>query len=188
MDEATLFRLGGYSALAAVPALLLAGVFLALFFGGFGDRYGPLNDIFSALVLLLSVAPALAVAGLLSEQTGGWFGVLTGLAVLGMLIGAVGQMALVLGGISLPTSFVTGGIGIMPVLLWFGATAFIVLRGGQLPAIIGWLLVASLGLALLLTLASMWRLGIATWALSVALLVALCGWYGALGLELLQRA
>src|SRR3989304_1811904 len=99
VDEATLFRLGGYSALAGVPALLLAGGFPALFFGGFGDRSGPLNDIFSALVLLLSVAPALAVAGLLSEQTGGWFGVLTGLAVLWVLIGAVGQMARALGGL-----------------------------------------------------------------------------------------
>src|SRR3990170_3512253 len=101
MEPPVLFRFAGYSALLAIPALLLAGVFLALFFGGFGDRYGPLNDIFSTLMLLLSVAPALAVAGLLSEQTGGWFGVLTGLAVVGMLIGAVGQMALVLGGISL---------------------------------------------------------------------------------------
>jgi len=188
LDEATLFRLGGYSALAAVPALALAGIFLALFFGGFGDRYGPLNDLFSALVLLLTIAPALAVSALLREHAGGWFGILTWLAIIGMLIGAVGQMALVLGGISLQTSFVTGGIGIMPVLLWFGTTAFIVLRGGQLPAIIGWLLVAALGLALLLTLASMRRLGIATWALSVGLLMALCGWYGALGLELLRRA
>ena len=188
LEEGTLIRLGGYSALAAIPALVLSGVFLALFFGGFGDFYGPLNDIFSALTLLLTIFPAIAVYAIYREQVGQWFAIITWLAVGGMLVAPIGQLLLVVRVIQLETSFVTGGMGITPVLIWLGALAYLALRHGQVPAVIGWLLVAGLALALLLTLASAARLSVGVWVFSVGLLVTLSAWYGMLGLELLRRA
>jgi hypothetical protein len=188
LEEADLFRFGGYSALAAIPAIILSGVFLALFFGGFGDFYGPLNDVFAALFLLLTILPAIAVYAIYRDQVGAWFGILTWLAVGGMLVAAIGQLILVVRIIDLQTSFVTGGVGITPVLVWLGALAYLVLRQGQLPTAIGWLLVGALAFALLLTLSSAARIGVGVWVFSLALLVAFCGWYWILGSELLRQA
>ena len=187
MENALLFRLAGASALFAIPALLLAGLFLALFFGGRGEAYGSLNDIFSALTLLLLILPAIAVYIGTHAAAGSWLAVVTWLAVAGMVMGAAGQVLLVLGVINLQASFVTGGIGIVPVLAWAISVAVLSLGLRQLSSPLGWLTIAVLVLALLLTLASSlhWE-GVRPWLLVGGLITALVAWLGTLGRDLLR--
>ena len=188
MEHALLFRLAGASALLAIPALLLAGLFLALFFGGRGEFYGPLNDIFSALSLLLLILPAIAINVSVYQAAGSWIAVVTWLAVGGMVIGAAGQILLVVGVINLQTSFVTGGIGILPVLAWAIGIAVLSLGFRQLSASLGWLTIAALLLALLLTIASSLHLKSPTWLLTGGLTIALVAWLASLGRALLRLA
>jgi len=183
-----LIRLAAYSAFLAVPTLLLAALFLALFFRGMGERYEPLNDVFSAFGLLLLVLPAFAVYTLTKEHVGAWLGIITWAAIAGMVLAAAGQVLLVLGVINLQTSFVTGGIGIVPAILWLGALALLVLRYHQLGPVVGWLALAVIVLSVLLTLVSSARLAALTWAVSVALIVALVAWLISLGSDLLRQA
>ncbi len=188
MEHALLFRLAGASAWLTIPALLLAGLFLALFFGGRGAFYGPLNDIFSALSLLLLILPAIAIYVSAHEAAGSWLAVVTWLAVAGMVIGAAGQILLVVGVINLQTSFITGGIGIVPVLAWAVAIAVLSLGFRQLSASLGWLMIAVLLLALLLTIASSLHLKFPTWLLAGGLIIVLVAWLGSLGKALLRLA
>ena len=123
-----LMRAGGLSALLAVLALLLSAIFLALFFGGRGERFGSLNDLFSAIGLLLLAAPAAAVYVVARDATGGWLLIVTIAAIVGMALGAIGQFLLVLRVIDLRASFVTGGIGVVPVLAWIGITTWLASR------------------------------------------------------------
>jgi len=188
MDNALLFRLGGASALFAIPTLLLAGLFLVLFFGGRGEPYGSLNDIFSALSLLLLILPAIAIYVNTQAAAGAWFAVVTWLAVAGMVVGAAGQVLLVAGVINLETSFVTGGIGILPVLAWAISVAVLSLGLRQLSASLGWLTIAVLLLAILLTLVSSLHLKPAIWISAGGLTTALVVWLGTLGRDLLRLA
>ncbi|MSQ33033.1 MAG: hypothetical protein EXR60_01220 [Dehalococcoidia bacterium] len=188
MGNASLFRLAAASAWLAIPALLLAGLFLALFFGGRGEPYGPLNDIFTALSLLLLILPAIAVYLSSQAAAGSWLTVVTWLAVAGMVIGAAGQVLLVIGVINLQTSFVTGSIGILPVLAWAISIAVLSLGLRQLSASLGWLMVAVLLLALFLTLASSLHWKLATWLFAGGLITALVAWLGSLGRDLIRLA
>src|SRR5437660_352283 len=104
-----LYPIAGVSALLAIPALLLSGLFLALFFGGRGAQFGPLNDFFVAINLFLLVPPALAIRTAVGGQAGAWFTIVTWLAIAGMVLAGVGQLLLIAGVISLQASFVTGG-------------------------------------------------------------------------------
>ena len=185
MTAEPLMWLAGASALLAVPVLVLSGVFLALFFGGRGERFGRLNDLLTAIGLLLLVAPAAAVYLISRDTTGEWLLVLTIAAVAGMALAAAGQILLVLRVIDLRTSFVTGGIGVVPVLAWVGATVWLALSGHVLPEAIGWLGAATLASAALLTVASVVRLDTAVWPLSVVLMAAIGGWLITLGRALL---
>jgi hypothetical protein len=135
--------LAGLSAFLAIPALLLALTYGLLFFLGRGQRYGPLNDIASAAVLLLLILPAIALKDLVGADPA-WFGIVTWVAVAGMVVAAVGQVALVLGAISLNTSFVTGGVGFLPVVVWFAAFTFLSLRDGTPPPEVGWSMLVGL--------------------------------------------
>lgn len=188
MTADRLMWLAGASALLAVPVLVLAGIFLALFFGGRGERFGALNDLFTAIGLLLLVAPATAVYLIARDSTGDWFLVLTIAAVAGMALAAGGQILLTLRVIDLQTSFVTGGIGVVPVLAWVGATVWLALSGHLLPEAVGGLGAATLASAALLTVASVVRLDAAVWPLSVVLMAALGGWLITLGLALIEAS
>ncbi|MSQ41172.1 MAG: hypothetical protein EXR55_05900 [Dehalococcoidia bacterium] len=170
----------------AIPVLLLAGLFLALFFGGRGAHYGPLNDIFSALSLLLLILPAIAIYVSAQAAAGPWLAVVTWLAVAGMIIGAAGQVLLVIGVINLQTSFVTGGIGILPVLAWVVSIAVLSLGLKQFSAPLGWFTIAVLLLAVLLTVASSLHWKSADWPLGGGLIIALVAWLGTLGRDLLR--
>jgi hypothetical protein len=168
-------RVAGFSAAAAIPALFLAAVALALFFGGAGERWGPVNDVLVALTLLLLILPVVALPVVLDNPEG-WFVALSYVAVAGLVVAAIGQLLLVAGVIGLNTSFVTGGVGILPLLAWWAGVAYLALGAGMLPSHIGWWLVGTLGLGLLTFLATFGARRPVTWAFGAGLVTALIGW------------
>jgi len=175
----------GLSAFLAIPALLLALVFGALFFLGRGRHYGPLNDIASAALLLLLIPPAIAINDLIGSDPA-WFAAVTWIAIAGMVIAAVGQVLLVLGAISLNTSFITGGIGFLPVVAWLMALTYLSLGNGTPSAGMGWSMLVGLiliaALVVLFRLPLTMRIGMATGA-SAAIAVS----FFFLGLELVSE-
>jgi hypothetical protein len=184
---ADLDRAAGYSAVAATLSLLLAGVTIALFFGGAGEQYGPMNDAFTALTLLLLILPVLAIRTLVGDA-GPLFHAVTVLAVIGLLVGAVGQILLVAGIIDLNTSFVTGGVGIAPVLAWAVGLALVALRSEALPDQLGWTTAAMLALVVLSTVTASVTSGPPVALVSGALFVSLELWLVALAWTLFSRA
>lgn len=179
-------RLAAGSALLAAPAVVLSGVFVALFFGGAGDLFGSLNDFFVALALALLVLPAIALAHVVGAAGGRWFRALTWATVAGLAVAAVGQLLLIARVISLEASFMTGSLGILPVVVWGGAQAYLGIRHGAPLRPAGWAVAAVLVLSVLLTLA--WSAGIdaGVWPLAVMLLAALCGYCWFLSRALVQ--
>jgi hypothetical protein len=161
--------------------VVLAGATLALFFGGRGDRFGALNDLFSAIALLLLIPSAVAVYERLHANAG-WLLPITVATLAGLLLAAVGQLLLVARVIDLSTSFMTGGLGILPVLGWVIALVWLSLGVHLLPDAVGWLGVALLGSAALTGMFSVIKIRSAMWACSVLLLASLLGWLVALGL------
>jgi hypothetical protein len=153
MTGSVMFRRAGVSAYLAILALALPGIFLALFFGGAGELFGPLNDMFVALAMALLVLPAWALLEV--EGLGGrrWFRVLTWLTIAGLILATVGQLLLVAGLITLEMSFVTGGLGILPVLAWVVAQGYLGPRTGIPSRAVG-ATAATIVLAVLLTVAS----------------------------------
>ena len=180
-------QMAGVSALLAIPALILSGVFLVLFFGGAGDQYGPLNDFFVAVTMALLVLPAKALLTVVGTAGGQWFRVLTWLNIAGLTVAIAGQLLLIAGIITLAMSFVTGSLGLVPILAWSGAQAYLGLRFGTPSRSIGWTLAAVLTLSLLVTLS--WAIGaeMMVWTLTAALVAALTGYLGLLGRQLLAH-
>jgi hypothetical protein len=175
------FRFAGVSALMAIPALLLSGVFLFLFFGGAGDIFGPLNDAFAALTLTLFVAPLMALSRLSAGGGRRWFRLVTTAAVAGLALAITGQVLLVARVISLEVSFVTGSLGILPLFAWGVSQACVGIRFGVPSRATGWALAAALTCSVLLTAA--WAIGLdaAVRALSAALLASLVAFLAVLG-------
>jgi len=188
MTATVMFRRASVSAYLAIPALVLSGIFLALFFGGVGELFGPLNDVFVAIALALLVLPAWALLGIEGLGARNSFRVLTWLAIGGLLLATVGQLLLVAGVIPLEASFVTGGLGILPVLAWVIAQGYLGLRLGLPSKPVGATATASIVLAALLALASGVAFDPATLLLSVALLGALAAYLASLGRVLSDRA
>lgn len=172
--------LASWSALAAIAALVLSAIALALFFGGAGDAWGPVNDVLVALTLLLLLLPLVAAWRLAPDDIGPWFGLLTLLAVVGALEAAVGQVLLVVGVIGLETSFVTGGVGVVPLVAWAVGFAYLVFTRDVVGVEVGWLLVAVLVAASLLTASYLFLAVPVTAAVGVVTVVLLSGWLLAL--------
>ena len=128
--DAQLVAVAPTSAYLAVITLVLSGVALTLFFGGVHYVFGPINDVLVAATLLLLIPVALAVRRVTTGPVGTWFTVITWLAIAGMVEAAAGQLLLVVRVIDLRTSFITGGIGILPVLAWIGAVSYLALSRG----------------------------------------------------------
>ncbi len=181
-------RAAGYSAYAAIATLIVAAVTIALFFGGAGQFWGPVNDVFVSLTTLLLILPVLGILLLAGDQAGWWFSILSWLAIAGLLLVAVGQLLLVVGAISLNTSFLTGGIGITPFLLWALATVWTAWTFGVPSMMVGFLLAGVLVMSALTTAVSLALPGLATGIVGAALTLALCAWMAALGSDLLGRA
>jgi hypothetical protein len=180
----TIGEVAGYGALAAIGSLLLSAVAIALFFGGAGDFWGPINDLFVSLTLILLIPVIVAVLRLAPDDIGPWFAVVCVAAIAGALLGAIGQVLLVVGVIDLQASFVTGGIGVAPILLWAAALAYLVFTRDMLSVLVGWTLLAILISAAAVTVTSMagsWGL---TTVLSVVMLAAFIAWLALLSSEL----
>jgi hypothetical protein len=187
MDDPTLYRAAGVSAAIAIPLLVISGIALALFFGGQGAFWGPVNDVFIALTTIALLLPIVAVDRLAGDVAP-WLRVVSILTALGCILVAAGQLALVAGIIDLNTSFVTGGIGFLTIVVWLVALVVLAFGLGAIPATIGWLSLAALAGIVLEAVVGMNTTGPALWVASVVLLVGLVGWLGALGAGLLGRA
>src|SRR5262245_14678381 len=127
LDDASLYRIAGISTVVALIAFVISAIALGLFFGGAGEVFGPINDVFIAIALVSLIPAIIAVDRLAGADTGLWLRIISILAVVGAIIGAAGQLLLVVGVIDLDTSYVTGGIGFLPVVIWIIAIAVLAL-------------------------------------------------------------
>ena len=179
-------RSASLSAWLAIPSLLLSALFLVLFFGGKGAGYGSLNDLFVAVVAVLLALPARALVAAVGDAAGRWFDIVSWFAVAGLLLIAVGQLLLIARVISLGGSFTTGGLGILPVLVWLVAQVVVALRTGRPSRALGWAGVAVLATSVLASVAPALRSDAATWATTVLLLVSLVAWLWVLGRDVAE--
>jgi hypothetical protein len=188
IDEQTLLRTAGQSALVAIVGLIVSGITIALFFGGAGEFWGPVNDIAVAVSLVALMLPVVAVNHMAKADAGPWIRIVSAAAIGGMALAAAGQVLLVARAIDLETSFVTGGVGILPVFVWLIGVAILALGQGILPAQVGWLAIGVIALSAGLTVIASVAMGPAVVVVSVALVAVLAGWLGSLGMTLLGRA
>lgn len=172
----TLGELAAASAIAAAVALVLAGVAFALFVGGAGAVWGPINDVLVAITAILLIPAVVVVLRLAPDDLGPWFAVLSAVAIAGLVVIAVGQLALVAGVISLETSFLVGGIGFVPVLAWMISVAWLTLAADMLPSEIGWWLVGALVAIPALALSAAVLPWPITTAVALVLLACLVAW------------
>jgi len=188
MANADLYRLASLSTWLALVALVLSGIALALFFGGAGEFWGPVNDALIVVTAIALLPAVVAVARLAGDRGAPWVAVVSVAAIAGLVLIAVGQTLLIVGRLSLEGSFVTGGIGVIPFLAWILLVAVLGIGFGILPARTGWLAVAVLvsivGVSLIATVTS----GPVWWVLGIGLLVVLSVWLADLALSLGETA
>ena len=180
MATADLYRVAGLASWVALVALVLSGIALALFFGGAGAFWGPVNDALIVVTVLALLPAVIAVARLAGERGGPWVTIVTGAAIAGLVLIALGQSLLIIGRLSLEGSYVTGGVGVVPVIAWIVLVAVLALRAGILPASTGWLAVATLVAIVLVSVVAAVTRGPLLWVGSVALLVAISAWLAGL--------
>jgi hypothetical protein len=144
MATADLNRVASLSGWIAMVALILSAVALALFFGGAGAFWGPINDALVVVTALALVPVVLAVAQLAGDRGAPWVRIVSIAALAGLVLMAVGQALLIVGRLSLDGSYVTGGIGVLPFLAWVVLLAVLAFALGVLPTRTGWLAIAML--------------------------------------------
>jgi hypothetical protein len=188
LPDSDLYPAAGASAVVALIALVISGITLALFFGGAGAFWGPVNDMFIVVTVLALILPMLAVDRLAAEAGIGWVRLVTIGAVLGAILIAVGQTALVLGFLSLQGSFVTGGLGFIPIVVWLVALVVLTFASGVLPSPVGGAAVVVLVLIGVEALVGSATYGPLLWIASIALLAAMVAWLWILSSTLLARA
>lgn len=176
----------GFAAAAAAVTFLLSAVALALFFGGAGRWWGPVNDVFVAVTSMLLIPVIFAVMeGAQDGTIAAVLGSVSWLAIAGAILMAAGQLLLVAGRISLEASFATGGVGVLPLLVWIAVTGVLAMGGViGLPSHVGWLAIAVLTLSGVLALAHVTLPRFATWVLAAVLSVVAVAWLSALGAAL----
>jgi len=180
MATADLYRLAGVSSWIALVALVLSGIALALFFGGAGEFWGPVNDALIVLTAIALIPAVLAVQRLAGDRAAPWVSILTIATIAGLVLIALGQTLLIVGRLSLDGSYVTGGIGVIPVLAWIVLVAALSLGGGVLPTTTGWLAVATLVLIVAMSAIAVVTRGPILWVAGIGLVVALSGWLAGL--------
>jgi hypothetical protein len=179
------FRLAGQCLRWATVTLAAAGVSLALFFGGAGAVFGPINDLTTAATLLLIVPGALATRRLARGRIGGWYSALTLLTVAGIAVAASGLVLLVARVITLDQSFTIGGIGMLPFLAWLGALGYAALRRGVVTPRVGWLSLGTLALSVVATAVSpLMPMNILVFVLGLPLLAIIGLWLWVFGRDL----
>jgi hypothetical protein len=180
MATTDLYRLASMSSWAALVALVLSGIALALFFGGAGEFWGPVNDaliVITAIALLPVVAAVVRMAG---DRGSPWVTLVSGIAVVGLILIAVGQTLLIVGRLSLDGSYVTGGLGVTPVIAWIVLVAILALGLGVLPSLIGWLAVLTLVAIVVFSVTAAITLGPVLWVEAVGLVAVMSLWLGSL--------
>ena len=188
MEGDSFYRMAGWSTWLALVALIISAVALALFFGGAGEFWGPINDALIAVALLALIPAILAVDRLATGQLAPWVRIITVAAILGIALATVGNVLLIVGRLSLEGSYVTGGIGIAPVLAWIALVAVLSLGSGLLPPVVGWLSVASLALVVMGSIVAAATTGVLPWVASIAFVIGISAWLGGLAVELSSRA
>lgn len=169
----------------ATATTVAAAVSIALFFGGAGYVFGPINDVTTAATLVLIAPGVLAIRRLAGARAGSWFSLLTYVTVAGFALAAGGLLALVAGLISLNDSFVTGGIGILPFLAWLAAVAFLAVRRGVLTRRVGWLAAALIGISIAAGAAGpLLPINVLVFALGMPLFAVLVAWLWVTGTDL----
>ena len=187
MDDATLFRSASISAGIAIITLIIAGVAFALFLGGAGAIFGPINDLAVVATVVALILPILAIDRVAAD-TAPWLRWVSIAAIAGCVLIAVGQTLLVVGVLPLDGSFVTGGIGVVPVLAWMVALVVLGLGAGPVPSTIGFAAAVVLLLIVAEVVAAGAGPGPALWLVSIALLGSLVAWLGILVGSFVARA
>jgi hypothetical protein len=188
LESGALYRAAGLSGVVALVALVVAAVTIALFFGGVGQVFGPINDVFVAIMVIALILPILAVDRLAAGQAGLWLRIVSVGAITGAVLIAIGQLLLVIGVIDLETSFVTGGLGVIPVLIWIVALIVLAVPLNILPSSVGWLAGAAIALIVVGSVVTFATTGPIAWAAWIALGVILAVWLADLSASFMGRA
>jgi hypothetical protein len=187
IEDGDFFRAAGLSAVVALIALVIAAITLGLFFGGAGQWWGPVNDVFTAILMFALIVPILATDRMVVPEAGLWFRVVTVAAVAGAVLAGVGQLLLVLGVIDLQTSFITGGLGFLPVLVWIGALVVVAGPMGLLPTSIAWFAAATIALIVVAAVITSISTGPLAWIAWIGVVIALALWMASLATTFLTR-
>jgi hypothetical protein len=182
MSDADLYRLASWSTWVSLVALVISGVALAIFFAGPGEPFGSINDAFIALALVALIPAVLAVDRLAGSHGAPIVRIATVAAIAGIVLAAVGQVLLILRVITLEDSYITGGLGILPVLAWILLVAVLALGPGILPALVGWLAALVLLAIVATSVVATVTLGPVLWVACLALVAALVAWLASLAL------
>ena len=188
MTTADLYRLAGVSSWVALVALVLSGIALALFFGGAGQFWGPVNDALIVVTTIALLPAVIAVARLAGERGAPWVTIVSAAAFAGLILIAVGQTLLIVGALTLEGSYVTGGICVIPFIAWIVMVAVLALNAGVIPTTTGWLAVATLiGIVAFSAIGAVTQ-GPVLWVGGVALLVAIGAWLAGLATTFASNA
>lgn len=188
LSDSQLYPAAGASAVVALIALVISGIALALFFGGAGAFWGPVNDMFVVVTVIALLLPILAVDRIAAQHDVGWMRLVSIAAIVGALVIAVGQTALVLGVLTLDGSYVTGGVGLIGIVVWLVALPVLAFASGVLPPTVGWAAIAVLLLIVVEAIVATLMMGPLVAVASVALVAALSVWLWALSSTLLSRS
>lgn len=190
MNDVASHRRAGIAALLAIPALVLSVVFIVLFFRGAGSAFGPLNDLSVAATAALLILPTRDLVRIVETETGvrrRWFTALSLASIAGLVLIVVGQVLISFALVSLETSFVTGSLGILPVIAWSIGLAAIALRRRVPSTAVGWSILSVLATAAVVTVASTALSDTAATIATLALLGSFCWFLAALASALLRR-
>jgi hypothetical protein len=180
MATADLYRLASTSSWVAAVAFVLSGVAIVLFFAGAGSFWGPVNDALIVVTAIALIPVVLAVSRAGGEHGSPWTGIVTVATIAGLVLMATGQSLLIVGRLSLDGSYVTGGIGLLPLLAWIVLVAVLSLSVGVLPSIVGWLAVLSLAAVVAEGVVAAITMGPLLRIVSVGLVAAVTAFFGSL--------
>ena len=183
-----IFRVAGWSTWVALVALVISAIALALFFSGPGEPFGSINDAFIAIALVALIPAIVAVDRIAGDRGLPWVRIISVAAIAGIVLITIGNVLLITRNLTLEGSYVTGGIGIVPVLAWIVLVAVLSLGTGVLSPAIGWLAVAALATIVIASIVASITTGLLPWVASVALVVAISVWLGGLAVELGSKA
>jgi hypothetical protein len=172
-------RIAARGLYASSVTMVASMVAISLFFGGAGAIWGPINDLLVVATVLLLLPAVAVLPRLVGPVTARWFTLVSMAAAVGIAVIATGQLALVAGLITLDTSFLTGGLGVVPVIAWVGATAVPALRVAAFGrAMAGWAigLVTLIGITIVVLATLATDTPTLTGVLGLPLMVTLLGW------------